>query len=208
MNFSEPRALSKLNELSNITIKMYDVETAKEGFHTKGYIFKKYEIYRIIVGSSNITSSALTINREWNTKILSTEQGELAKDILLEFNELWNSKYSLNYNEFYETYKEKYKLIKHQRDIAKKDSITSIEKYKLKPNSMQVKFIANLRKLIQAGENRAILISATGTGKTYDFIFRSIKIQHLFSHLFFILPNFFMLVYFRHKLSLRFSGTP
>ena len=110
LNFSEPRALSKLNELSNITIKMYDVETAKEGFHTKGYIFKKDEIYRIIVGSSNITSSALTINREWNTKILSTEQGELAKDILLEFNELWNSKYSLNYNEFYETYKEKYKL--------------------------------------------------------------------------------------------------
>ncbi len=171
LNFSEPRALSKLNELSNITIKMYDVETAKEGFHTKGYIFKKDEIYRIIVGSSNITSSALTINREWNTKILSTEQGELAKDILLEFNELWNSKYSLNYNEFYETYKEKYKLIKHQRDIAKKDSITSIEKYKLKPNSMQVKFIANLRKLIQAGENRAILISATGTGKTYASAF-------------------------------------
>ncbi len=171
LNFSEPRALSKLNELSNITIKMYDVETAKEGFHTKGYIFKKDEIYRIIVGSSNITSSALTINREWNTKILSTEQGELAKDILLEFNELWNSKYSLNYNEFYETYKEKYKLIKHQREIAKKDSITSIEKYKLKPNSMQVKFIANLRKLIQAGENRAILISATGTGKTYASAF-------------------------------------
>mgnify|MGYP002614645707 FL=1 len=171
LNFSEPRALSKLNELSNITIKMYDVETAKEGFHTKGYIFKKDEIYRIIVGSSNITSSALTINREWNTKILSTEQGELAKDILLEFNELWNSKYSLNYNEFYETYKEKYKLIKHQREIAKKDSITSIEKYKLKPNSMQVKFIANIRKLIQAGENRAILISATGTGKTYASAF-------------------------------------
>ena len=171
LNFSEPRALSKLNELSNITIKMYDAETAKEGFHTKGYIFKKDEIYRIIVGSSNITSSALTINREWNTKILSTEQGELAKDILLEFNELWNSKYSLNYNEFYETYKEKYKLIKHQREIAKKDSITSIEKYKLKPNSMQVKFIANLRKLIQAGENRAILISATGTGKTYASAF-------------------------------------
>ena len=171
LNFSEPRALLKLNELSNITIKMYDAETAKEGFHTKGYIFKKDEIYRIIVGSSNITSSALTINREWNTKILSTEQGELAKDILLEFNELWNSKYSLNYNEFYETYKEKYKLIKHQRDIAKKDSITSIEKYKLKPNSMQVKFIANLRKLIQAGENRAILISATGTGKTYASAF-------------------------------------
>lgn len=63
LNFSEPRALKKLNELQNITLKMYDVEAAKEGFHTKGYIFKKEEIYRIIIGSSNITSAALTYNR-------------------------------------------------------------------------------------------------------------------------------------------------
>ena len=56
-----------------------------EGFHTKGYIFKKEEIYRIIIGSSNITSAALTSNREWNTKLLSTEQGEVAKEIVAEF---------------------------------------------------------------------------------------------------------------------------
>lgn len=51
LNFSEPRALEKLNELSNITLKMYDVEVADSGFHTKGYIFKKEEVYRIILGT-------------------------------------------------------------------------------------------------------------------------------------------------------------
>ena len=51
LNFSEPKALKKLNELKNITIKMFDVEAADIGFHTKGYIFKKEEIYRIIIGS-------------------------------------------------------------------------------------------------------------------------------------------------------------
>ena len=40
LNFSEPRALEKLNGLKNITLKMYDVEAAGNGFHTKGYIFK------------------------------------------------------------------------------------------------------------------------------------------------------------------------
>lgn len=75
LNFSEPAALKKLNELSNITLKMYDAEAAGEGFHTKGYIFKKEEIYRIIIGSSNLTSSALTMNKEWNTKLVSTVQG-------------------------------------------------------------------------------------------------------------------------------------
>ncbi|MCM1467312.1 MAG: hypothetical protein NC086_04125, partial [Alistipes sp.] len=44
LNFSEPAALQKLHELKNITLKMYDVEAADEGFHTKGYIFKKEEV--------------------------------------------------------------------------------------------------------------------------------------------------------------------
>ena len=171
LNFSEPKALAKLNVLKNIKLKMYDVEKASEGFHTKGYIFKKEEIYRIIIGSSNMTKSALTTNREWNTKIVSTEQGEVAKEIVHEFNDLWKSKYALNFDEFYNNYKEKYEIIKHQRQIAKKEQITSIEQYKLQPNSMQVGLISNLKKIIASGEKRALLISATGTGKTYASAF-------------------------------------
>ena len=171
LNFSEPDALEKLNGLKNITLKMYDVEAADEGFHTKGYIFKKDEIYRIIVGSSNITSAALTSNREWNTKIVSTKQGEYVHKILDEFNELWNSEHSLNYDEFFEYYKERYQIIKKQREIARQEEIPSIERYKLTPNNMQVGFIANLRRILATGEERALLISATGTGKTYASAF-------------------------------------
>ena len=169
--FSEPKALEKLNELSNITLKMYDVELAENGFHTKGYIFKKEEIYRIIIGSSNMTKTALTTNREWNTKIVSTEQGEMAIEIIDEFNDLWTSEYATDYDEFIENYKEKFKIIKHQREVARQDEITSLEKYKLQPNGMQVGFITNLRKIIAAGGERALLISATGTGKTYASAF-------------------------------------
>lgn len=74
LNFSEPEALQKLSELSNIRIKMYASNDAGEGFHTKGYIFRREEIYRIIVSSSNMTLRALTKNKEWNTKIVSTER--------------------------------------------------------------------------------------------------------------------------------------
>ena len=62
-----------------------DVEVVKEDFYTKGYIFKKEEIYRIIIGSSNITSAALIYNWEWNTKIVSTEDGEMARKSVQEF---------------------------------------------------------------------------------------------------------------------------
>lgn len=171
LNFSEPKALEKLHGLSNITLKMYDVEKAAEGFHTKGYIFKKEEIYRIIIGSSNMTSAALTSNREWNTKVVSTEQGEVAKQIVEEYNELWNSRYALSFDSFYEEYKERYQIIKRQREIAKSEETPSIEKYRLKPNAMQVGFITNLRKILEKGEDRALLISATGTGKTYASAF-------------------------------------
>lgn len=171
LNFSEPKALEKLNELQNIELKMYDANTREEGFHTKGYIFKKEEIYRIIIGSSNMTSSALTSNREWNTKFVSTEDGEMAQEIVSEFETLWNSKNSLSFDEFYEVYKQRYEIIKRQREIAKQDEISSLEKYRLKPNSMQVGFITNLKKILDQGNQRALLISATGTGKTYASAF-------------------------------------
>lgn len=171
LTFSDPKALKKLAELSNIELKMYMTEEAGEGFHTKGYIFKDKDIYRIITGSSNMTQKALSVNREWNTKIVSTEYGEYVKEILNEFERLWNSKYSLSYEEFSEIYELNYKIIKEQRKIASSNKIASLEEYKLQPNAMQVSFINNLNKMIEMGEKRALLISATGTGKTYASAF-------------------------------------
>lgn len=171
LNFSEPKALAKINELSNITIKMYDTENSRYGFHTKGYIFKTDEIYRIIIGSSNITASALTSNLEWNTKIISTEQGEVTNEIIKEFNNLWASNYSLDFNQFYEPYKKHYKLNKQNRKKIGKLTSLPIEKNELKPNSMQRTFIKNLRKILDKGETKALLISATGTGKTFASAF-------------------------------------
>ena len=75
-------------------------------------------MYRIIIASTNITSAALTRNQEWNTKLVSTEQGEMAREIVAEFNRLWSSEYALEFNEFFESYKEQYKIIKHQRDLS------------------------------------------------------------------------------------------
>ena len=171
LDFSEPLALKKLHSLSNIKIKMYDTKAAHNGFHTKGYIFKEEEVYRIIIGSSNMTSAAITTNREWNTKLVSTAQGEMAEDILKEFDELWNSKYAYDYNVFYEEYKQRYDIVKAQKKIARDGNVTSFERYQLKPNSMQVRFITNLKHILQQNEQRALLISATGTGKTYASAF-------------------------------------
>ncbi|MCR5185717.1 MAG: DEAD/DEAH box helicase family protein, partial [Clostridia bacterium] len=177
LHFSEPKALKRLSELKNIEIKMYITEEAGKGFHTKGYMFKKNEVYKIIIGSSNMTQMAFALNNEWNTKIVSTENGEFTKDIINEFEELWNSNFSYKYDDFIKQYETNYRIIKEQREISKKSQITSLEAYKLQPNNMQINFINRLNELYSQGNDKALLISATGTGKTYAsaFALRDIK---------------------------------
>ena len=184
LSFSDPKALRILANFKNIELKMFVTENAKEGFHTKGYIFKKEKMYRIIVGSSNMTLSALTTNREWNTKIVSTEQGEYTQSVVAEFEQLWNAKQSLVFEQFIEAYTNVYiknKIIQKQKEIAKQAEVPSLEAYRLQPNSMQVGFINNLKNIYEAGEDKALLISATGTGKTYAsaFVARELEFKRV-----------------------------
>ena len=151
---------------------MFCTEGMPEGFHTKGYIFRSQEIYTMILGSSNITLNALTKNKEWNSRIVSTEQGEYAQDVLNEFDVLWNASNAKDFDEFIALYKEKYALVQKQKQIAAQQTgALSLSQYRLEPNNMQVHFVKNLRALREAGESRALLISATGTGKTYASAF-------------------------------------
>ncbi len=173
LNFSQPEALEKLHALSNIELRMY-MSAEDEGFHTKGYIFRDQDLYRIIVGSSNLTLSALTKNKEWNTRVISTENGEFADSVLGEFHDLWNSEQTQKYDDFIGTYRTAYLATRKQREVAgsmHESNTISYELYTLKPNTMQTAFIANVEKIRDEGKHRALLISATGTGKTYASAF-------------------------------------
>ena len=179
LNFSDPVALDTIASLSNIELRMYQTERAGNGFHTKGYIFQKSKEYRLIIGSSNLTQDALTRNMEWNTKLVSINKGEMVNSVLTEFEKLWNAtEYTRPYVEFIEEYRRKYeekqlfdKMVAEQKRIAKSEALPSVEAYKLQPNSMQRAFIYNLLELRNKGVDKALLISATGTGKTYASAF-------------------------------------
>ena len=59
------------------------------------------------------------------------------------------------------------KIYIQQREYARKSKVPSIVQYKLKPNKMQVAATQSLDAIREKGEAKALLISATGTGKTY-----------------------------------------
>lgn len=178
--FSEPEALEKLAGLKNIQLKMFVANKETGGFHTKGYIFREEEIYRIIIGSSNMTLSAITKNKEWNTKIVSTEQGELTQAVLQEFNELWKNEHTLAFEDFIDSYRQEYlneKMIRKQRRQAISESVVKLEDYQLKPNKMQLAFVQSVMEMRAKQIDRALLLSSTGTGKSLAsaFMLREMK---------------------------------
>lgn len=162
LNFTEPKALERIKVFSNIDLKVFIADKDK-GFHTKAYIFENKDEYKIIIGSSNITQRALKSNIEWNVRVISKKDDSFIEDVLKEYNNLWNCTEIVD-EEFIENYSRFIKEIK-KIDTAKK---VEFENYKIiKPNSMQIKAMDNLNRLRISGENRALVIAATGTGKTY-----------------------------------------
>ncbi|SDA65018.1 DEAD/DEAH box helicase [Methanobrevibacter millerae] len=168
LSFTEPKALKKLNKFKNIEIRMFTTEN--EGFHTKGYIFKRDDSYLAIVGSSNLTASALTKNKEWNVEFSTNGDGEIIINLLNEFNELWSKSHDLD--EILPTYEKLYNDNKNFKELRQTtEELRKSNIVDLAPNSMQEEFLKNVRNLIKQGEKRAILVSATGTGKTYASAF-------------------------------------
>ncbi len=169
---TDPKALHALSMLDNIDVRMYKVDEEGEGFHTKGYLFNRDNYLKVIIGSSNITQYALMTNKEWNLELSAEKDSKLANYVLSEFDEMFEQAIPLN--DIYEEYKTLY--LEHKK-FVQTQKVVDITSIKLEPNFMQCKFIASLKVLISQGEKRALLISATGTGKTYASAFAVKELQ-------------------------------
>ena len=85
LNFNSSDAFRKLLEYDNIEVRVF-----QGNLHAKGYIFDKGETSTVIVGSSNMTQTALTCNKEWNVLYQTVENSRLLGELRGEFNSLWN----------------------------------------------------------------------------------------------------------------------
>lgn len=210
LNFTQPSALKELMQFPNIEIRAY----TKGGFHPKGYIFKQSNYYSMIIGSANLTSSALTMNQEWSVKFLSCTDGQIVYTVQEEFERVWkeadvvNAQWLDNYSNKYEEKKLTLKLVNKQiKQLRKQEKESNNSQFEISyplssnaadvtetqfeqftespadfdtdeddvieivPNAMQKEAMAALHNLREEKQNRALLIAATGTGKTYLSIF-------------------------------------
>ena len=161
LNFTQPEALSRLLQFKNIELKISTAGNA----HTKGYIFKHKGYYNLIVGSSNLTAQALSTNKEWNIKVSALNESGIVEKLLREFHSDFQKATSVTaeYILFYE------KIYQSQLILSKTTKHASISETQtlVSPNSMQLEALKNLNNLRVEGKNKALIISATGTGKTY-----------------------------------------
>ncbi len=161
LNFTEPEALRKLMQLDNVELKI----ARDTDFHSKGFLFTHNSYYTIIIGSSNITHGALTKNKEWNLKVTAHKDSELFRLTITEFENVFAGAFSVN-----EEYLIKYAFVhqteKNLRRGLRKRLLESGDK-RIVPNEMQEEALSNLIALRLSGKNKALLVSATGTGKTF-----------------------------------------
>lgn len=158
LNFTQIKALEKIKKFKNIELKIYDCEVSNIGFHSKSYIFEFKDDYKILIGSSNITSSAFKSNIEWNVKTIAKKDDIFLKDVLNEFETLWQNSIDVD-DEFLTSYSN---FLNRQNKEFKSFSLNQI-----KTNFMQEKALEKLANLRKKGENKALIIAATGSGKTY-----------------------------------------
>lgn len=159
--FNQPKALQELQQYPNLNIRIY----TKENFHIKGYIFEQNDYYTLIVGSNNLTQTALKANKEWSLKINSLANGALINNTLSQFQQMWQEAMPLT-DIWLKQYATKYhSLQKLKRQFATAQE--NISTNDIAPNKMQQEALTALAKLQQDNKHKALLISATGTGKTY-----------------------------------------
>lgn len=159
--FNQPAVFQELLKIPNIEVKIAEVD----GFHQKGYIFQHQGYQTIIIGSANLTTNALMRNYEWSLRINSLDSGDIVDQVRSNVELEWKNASNLT-NEWITsysfTYKKNYKQSLQYQELDSENDTRII-----KPNQMQKDALEQLRLLREKGKQRGLIISATGTGKTY-----------------------------------------
>lgn len=141
LNFTQPEALARLIQIKNIEVKI-----AVEGdFHSKGYLFRNGLYYNLVIGSSNLTANALSVNKELNLKISATPDSAIINSALKEFSEEFEKAIPVDL-EFIENYRKEYNNQNALNNQYKEELRIKLPA-KIQPNKMQVDALRNIAAL-------------------------------------------------------------
>lgn len=154
LSFNSPRVFAELMKIPNLTVRI----TQTSGFHAKGYLFEHGDYQTAYIGSANFTRSALLENAEWMLRVSSATNAALTDQLRQQLAALTTASQVLDAN-WLTAYRARWVPPVH---TSAKPTATPVT-----PNAMQKAALSELNALVTAGATKGLVVSATGTGKTY-----------------------------------------
>ncbi|WP_313404464.1 DEAD/DEAH box helicase [Aeromicrobium sp.] len=165
--FNSPAAFSELLGLRRlgIDVRIHD----SDAFHPKGYIFDHGDTVTAMIGSANLTENALARNTEWNLKVSAAAGSDLDTQLRRLVHEQLDGSTPLTQewiDDYTRTYREPVRPVGRDQRTEPTPHVSETSDTHVEPNAMQRDALEALQMCRDAGERRAVVISATGTGKT------------------------------------------
>lgn len=159
---TQAKAIEQLAALPNTEIRI-SYNTDIERLHAKSYIFVRNSgMNTAYIGSSNLSKSAQTEGLEWNMRVTSVENPHIIKTALATFEMYWNSS---NFEDFRIGGIEKFNKEIHRNIFHTEAADFIYQRYTLLPHQKQI--LDKLRvEREDRGNNKNLIVAATGTGKT------------------------------------------
>ncbi len=172
LNITEPSALFLLKTTLKDAIDLRFFNNSEISFHPKSYYFKQPENEELYIGSSNLSTSALTRGVEWNYRIDSNTDAESLESFKNEFEELFNKRSIVIDEPVLKEYSKNWRRPKIYRDLERFESDRKLIPL-YEPRGFQIEALAALEVTRAQGADKALIQAATGVGKTYLAAFDS-----------------------------------
>lgn len=182
LNITQPSALYLLKDILGDKVDLRFYNDTKRSFHAKAYIFEKDNEGEIFIGSSNLSRSAWTSGIEWNYRIDKKTNFEdfnyfknMFEDLFLNHSIIVNDEELERYSKtwkrpkIYSNINNKREDINYVYEENRNSNITSM----FEPRGAQIEALYELKKTRLAGNDKALVVAATGIGKTYLAAFDS-----------------------------------
>ena len=182
LNITQPSALYLLKDILGDKVDLRFYNDTKRSFHAKAYIFEKDNEGEIFIGSSNLSRSAWTSGIEWNYRIDQKTNFEdfnyfknMFEDLFLNHSIIVNDEELERYSKtwkrpkIYSNINNKREDINYVYEENRNSNITSM----FEPRGAQIEALYELKKTRLDGNDKALVVAATGIGKTYLAAFDS-----------------------------------
>ncbi len=183
LGITQPSALYLIkSELGDrVDLRFFTDQEEGRSFHPKAYIFHFEDQGEIYIGSSNISRSALTSGIEWNYRLRSRLDEANYRTFYSEFENLYENHSIRVTDEVLKTYSASWHRPAVSKDIERYDRLRSIpaefpdQKIQpvYQPRGAQIEALYALRCTREEGADKALVVAATGIGKTYLAAFDS-----------------------------------